>query len=96
MLDWLRRKLTPQKQAPQPSAAKATGAGEWVYVTSSNIHSFRYDPTYGTLDVRFKGGGYYRYLGVPERIPRDWQTAGSKGKYHYIHIRDKYPFRKLG
>ena len=61
-----------------------------IPVTSSNIASAGY--TNDTLEVEFRGGKVYRYLGVSEDIFKNFMTAESKGKFFYSEIRGKYSY----
>ena len=70
-------------------------------VNSSNVYSVGYDPDSEILQVQFldkdkKGpGAIYRYSGVPFDVWHDFINAGSKGKYVWSHIRDRFPFVKV-
>lgn len=59
-------------------------------VESSNLESIGYT---GVLEVRFKGGGTYQYLGVPEDVYKKLLEAESKGAFLNSEIKNKYPFQ---
>jgi len=59
-------------------------------VSSSNIASIGYDSDSETLEIEFKGGGVYRYEGVPKEVYAKLMDASSKGKYFHAYIRDIY------
>lgn len=56
-------------------------------VQSSNIHSVAYDPTTSTLEVKFHGGGHFRYHDVPPGVHEAFLKAPSAGKFFATHIR---------
>lgn len=59
-------------------------------VESSNIASEGYDPDTLTLELTFKSGQTYRYVGVtPERY-QAFRGAESKGKHFHQYIKGKY------
>lgn len=51
------------------------------YVDSTMITSIGYDPTTSTLEVEFKRGVVWAYLGFPEYLWYEFQAADSKGKF---------------
>lgn len=83
-----------------------SGNAAWLGVESSNVHSLAFygekDGGSGILGVRFKDEktgaitGEYRYDGVPIRVVEGFLSAPSKGKYHWRHIRDRYPTEQVG
>jgi hypothetical protein len=64
-------------------------------VTSTNITSIGYDPRTSTLEVEFRSGGVYQYSGVPEATTAALLNAQSHGKYFYLHVKDRYPTRRI-
>jgi hypothetical protein len=75
-------------------------SGRWVNVSSSNVHSIRYDQAMAILFVRFQNdqggpGAEYAYYNVPRRIAKGMFNAGSMGKYVWSHLRDKYSYARL-
>ena len=60
---------------------------------SSNVIASTYDSTNNRLNVTFKGGGSYDYLGVPETDYVRFETAESQGKVLNTVIK-KYPFER--
>ena len=50
-------------------------------VTSSWVHSIRYDGVTKALTIEFKDGAICRYDGVPQRIAAMLQVAPSKGEF---------------
>lgn len=59
-------------------------------VMSSNLVSVGYDPQSKTLEIEFKQGRVYQYLGVPVYIFRGLMQASSKGEYFHAHIKERY------
>lgn len=68
----------------------------WIPVTSSNLRAVAYDQGSRVLVVRFRDGSVYEYEGVPGHIFDGLMAAGSKGRYHHLHIVGRYPYRKVG
>ncbi len=65
-----------------------------IRVSSSNIASIGWEN--GTLEVEFNDRSVYRYSGVPETVYRAFLNAGSKGRFHHVHIRDRYSYWEVG
>ena len=65
-----------------------------IPVSSSNIASIGYES--GTLYVAFNRGGLYAYSGVPESIYHGLMSASSHGSYLASHVKDIYPYRRIG
>lgn len=64
-------------------------------VNSSNIASIGYDESSQILEVEFKSGGIYQYFNVPKNAYEIFMNAGSKGKYFYKYIKERYEFVKI-
>jgi hypothetical protein len=68
---------------------------DWIYTPeSSNIEMFGYDKPRKELFIKFKHGGLYKYIRVPNREFVGMSNAESKGKYFHTHIKDSYSFTK--
>lgn len=65
-------------------------------VMSSSLRSVGYEPLSKTLEIEFKNGDVYEYHEVPENIYNDLMEAQSHGKYFIQHIRNNYPYKKVG
>ncbi|WP_457174099.1 KTSC domain-containing protein [Pantoea agglomerans] len=65
-------------------------------VSSSNLHSVGYDASVSILEIAFHNGGIYQYTGVPASIHQGLLSAPSKGQYFHLHIKNVYPYRKVG
>ncbi|TKK23427.1 KTSC domain-containing protein [Enterobacter cancerogenus] len=66
------------------------------HVSSSNLQSVGYDPSNKVLEIAFHNGGVYQYSGVPAAVHQGLLNAGSKGQYFHQHIKNVYPYRKVG
>jgi hypothetical protein len=64
-------------------------------VESTTVSSVGYDAKAGILELEFCSGAIYQYLGVAAQEYQELLAAPSKGKYFNLHIRDRYPFRRL-
>lgn len=62
-------------------------------VGSSVIATVDYDGERRVLEVTFRTGRVYRYLGVPPAVYRELLASDSKGKYFNQKIRPKYRAR---
>jgi hypothetical protein len=63
---------------------------ERVSVTSSAIQSIGYDPDSQTLEIEFKTGRVYQYLGVPQDEHDAMMNCESQGKYFNANIKGRY------
>ena len=63
---------------------------------SSVIRRFLYDASTRGLYVTFVSGQRYVYEGVPPEVPAAWRAAFSKGEFFAAHVRDRFPYRRLG
>ena len=67
-----------------------------MHVDSTAISEIDYDAERAKLLVRFASGERYVYVGVPDEIHRSFVEADSKGRFFQLHVRDRYPFNRLG
>jgi len=65
-------------------------------VFSSNLKSVGYDPASSVLEIEFHNGSIYQYRGVPKSIYVALMAAASLGSFFHRHIKDKYPYKKVG
>lgn len=65
----------------------------WKKVESSNLSKVRYKK--GTLEIKFKRGGQYKYSKVPKEEYQALLQADSKGKHFNQHIKGVYDFQKV-
>ncbi len=63
---------------------------------STAIRSFEYDASRSELTVKFATGRGYVYSLVPPSVATALGAAASKGAFLNQHIRDRYPFRRIG
>ena len=71
----------------------------WIDVESSNLAAVGYTPESeterATLHVRFKNGGEYNYLDVPQEHFDGLVGASSVGQYLNQQIKPSYQFEKV-
>ncbi len=67
---------------------------QMIPVSSSNLAAVGYEN--GILHVRFNSGALYQYTGVPASIYQNLMNAASHGSYFAAHIRNVYPYRRIG
>lgn len=67
---------------------------QMISVSSSNISSIGYENN--TLYIRFNKGGLYSYSGVPYTVYTSLMSAPSHGKYFAAHIKNTYPYSRIG
>lgn len=65
-----------------------------IPVSSSDLKSVGYEN--GTLYIRFWSGGLYSYAGVPESVYAALMQAPSHGKFFHAHIKNVYPYSRIG
>ncbi len=64
-------------------------------VQSSNIASVGYDPESQLLEVEFKDGAVYRYLGVPASLYQSLMQAPSKGTFLHEQVKDRFTHQRI-
>lgn len=62
---------------------------------SSLIKEAVYDPFMNTLTIRFKNGGTYEYIEVPEELYKELIKAPSSGVFFHAKIKNKFQFLRL-
>ena len=65
-------------------------------VASSNLASVGYDPATETLEVEFLSGSVYQYYNVPENVYDELMKESSKGRFLHYHIKNEYPYSRVG
>ena len=63
-------------------------------VESSNIQSIGHSYPRKILEIKFRGGGTYRYKGVPRSEFKRLLLAESKGRLFNRDIKYNYPYKK--
>jgi hypothetical protein len=67
-----------------------------VALQSATLSKAGYEPTAERLEITFKDGTMYEYLGVPQAVYDGLLAAASHGAYFNRTIRDgPYPCRRL-
>jgi len=69
-----------------------------VEVSSSNVRSIGYDPEKRAMEVKFHGGGHYRYSNVPPEEHSNFllhPAGGSHGKHFNAFIKDRFVSERL-
>lgn len=64
-------------------------------VESSSLASVGYEVETRTLEVEFRNGGVYRYLGVPASVHGELMDAESRGAFLNIRIKPHFPCVRL-
>ena len=64
-------------------------------VESSMIKSVGYDENNLILEVEFKNGKVFQYLGVKPMVFEEFSTSGSIGKNFHRMIKSKYDFKEV-
>lgn len=67
-----------------------------IHVSSTNISSIGYDEATETLEIEFLSSAIYQYFNVPLNMHEQLMQAGSKGKFLHRHIKNKYPYSRVG
>ena len=70
-------------------------SGQRVSVESACIASIAFSPEENVLQLEFRNGLSYEYLGVPTALYSDLLAAHSKGAFVTRFIRGHFPFRRL-
>ncbi len=65
-------------------------------VASSNVSSIGYDTHAQTLEVEFLNGRVYQYYGVSDYMHEQIMQASSKGQFLNYHIKNSYPYSRVG
>jgi hypothetical protein len=69
---------------------------ERIQVQSSTLHSIGYDPAERVLEVKFRQGGVYVYLDVPDTVYLSVMRAESVTRSFNEQVRDRFTRRKVG
>jgi KTSC domain len=64
-------------------------------VASSNIRSIGYEDSSLTLEVEFKSGSLYQYIGVPRNEYEALMNAASVGRYLNAKIKGRYRYVQI-
>ena len=64
-------------------------------VESTTLAAVAYDEVQNALQLEFRSGAIYRYLGVPVGVHKELLEAASKGSYFNRVIRGRFPYRLI-
>ena len=79
----------------QASPDAPAGRIERVSVESSSLLTIGFAREARVLEIEFRSGAAYRYLGVPPAVFEELKKAESKGRYFAQFIRGKYDFQRI-
>lgn len=65
------------------------------YVESSSVDWYEYGARERTIDVRYVGGGVYRYFDVPLGVYEQLRSAPSKGRFVNEVVKKRYRCARL-
>lgn len=65
-----------------------------VDLNSTLLHAAIYQDQSAFLELEFRSGAIYRYLGVPAQTYQELLRAESQGRYFNQHIRNRFPYVK--
>jgi hypothetical protein len=66
-----------------------------VDLKSASVNAATYQDQCAFLELEFRSGAIYRYLGVPAQIYQELLWADSKGRYFNQHIRNRFAYTKV-
>ena len=66
-----------------------------VDLQSTSLNAATYQDQRGFLELEFRSGAIYRYIGVPEQVYQELLSAESKGRYFNQHIRNRFSYVKI-
>lgn len=91
--------ITDKLEVSENGAWASYGYGKFYPVISSTIASYVYNPScadgFGDLIIKFKNGGFYKYIDIPSNVYVEWTESVSKGKFLAANIKDKFVTEKL-
>jgi len=65
-------------------------------VSSTNVASIGYDELSETLEVEFQNGTIYQYFNVGLSLYEQLKAAPSKGQFLNFHIKNAFPYSRVG
>lgn len=63
--------------------------------TSTCVNSVTYNPVTREMTIQFQQRGTYKYLDVPFDEYIEFETAGSRGTYFNLYVRDNYEYERV-
>ena len=73
-----------------PDAGGIVSRIEREPVQSRALSAVGYSKRLRALEIEFRRGGTYRYLGVPASVHQELLAAESKARFYNQHVRGKY------
>jgi hypothetical protein len=67
-----------------------------IDLQSTSLHAATYQDQSALLELEFRDGTSYRYLGVPEQVYQELLRSESKGRYFNQYIRNRFQGAKVG
>ena len=67
-----------------------------VDLKSTPLNAATYQDQGAFLDLEFRSGAIYRYVGVPAQTYQELLLADSKGRYFNQQIRNRFTYTKIG
>jgi hypothetical protein len=67
-----------------------------VELQSTLLNAASYQDRCALLELEFRSGEVYRYVGVPAQTYRELLLAESQGRYFNTHIRPRFTYTKIG
>lgn len=62
-----------------------------VDLQSTSLNAAIWQDQDASLELEFRSGAIYRYLGVPDQVYQELLSAESSGRYFNQHIRNRFP-----
>ena len=75
---------------PQSVADSIVSRIERARVDSRGLAAVGYSKRLRALEIEFRRGGTYRYLGVPPSVHQELLAAESKARFYNTKVRGKY------
>jgi hypothetical protein len=66
-----------------------------IDLQSTTLNAATYQDQSASLDLEFRSGATYRYIGVPVQTYLELLWAESKGRYFNQHIRNRFTYAKI-
>ena len=62
---------------------------------STSLNAATYQDQSAFLELPFRSGAHYRYIGVPAQVYQELRMVESKGRYFHRHIRNRFTYAKI-
>ena len=66
-----------------------------VDLQSTSLNAATYQEQSALLELEFRSGAIYRYIGVPLQVYQELVLSESKGRYFNEHIRNRFTYTKI-